>query len=319
MHPSMHSTVEIFLRYDYLILFLWVLAEQLGIPIPSTPILVTVGTLTATHGMHLHWAILAVLLGAAIGDSVWFRLGDLYGSAVTRWVCKFSFEAASCVRKTEDMLTRHGAGGLLLAKFIPGLNTMAAPLAGQSKMPYKNFLLYDMLGTFLWATTFVLAGRFFGDAIRRNGMILHWMGRSAGALVILVLLALLVSRVVRQRLFLRKIRTLRIEPIELKAKIDRGENPFIVDLRHPLDILPDPRTLPGAVRLQPNELLARNAEIPRDRDVVLYCTCPSEATSAKIALAMHRFGVDRIRPLRGGFDGWKDQGYPLVEIVGPIS
>jgi len=317
MHPTMHSTVEMFLHYDYLILFLWVMLEQLGMPIPSTPILLTVGTLTATHGMRLHWAILAVLLGAAAGDSVWFRLGDWYGSAVTRWICKFSLEAASCIRKTEDMLTRHGSAGLLVAKFIPGLNTMAAPLAGQSKMPYRVFLLYDMAGTFFWATSFVLAGRFFGDAIRRNGMLLHWVSRSAAVLVILIVVGLFISRIVRQQLFLRKIRTLRIEPMDLKAKLDRGERPFIVDLRHPLDILPDPRTLPGAVRLQPSELLARNAEIPRDRDVVLYCTCPSEATSAKIALEMHRFGVDRIRPLRGGFDGWKNEGYPLVEIVGP--
>ena len=100
--------------------------------------------------------------------------------------------------------------------------------------------------------------------------------------------------------------------------MDRGDSLYIIDLRHPLDVLPDPRILPGAVRLLPNELLTRNAEIPRDRDVVLYCTCPSEATSAKVALTMRRFGIERVRPLRGGFDAWKEQGYPLVEISGPL-
>lgn len=315
----MHSTVEIFLHYEYPILFLWVMLEQLGMPVPSTPILLTAGTLTATHGMRMHWVILAVLLGATAGDFVWFRLGGRYGNAVTRWICKFSLEAASCIRKTEDMLTRHGAAGLLVAKFIPGLNTMAAPLAGQSKMPYRVFLLYDTIGTFFWASSLVLGGRFFGDAIRRNGIILHWVSRSAGVLILLIVAGLFLSRIVRQQLFLRRIRTLRIDPAELKAKLDRGEQPYIVDLRHPLDILPDPRMLPGAVRLQPSELLARNAEIPRDREVVLYCTCPSEATSARVALAMHRVGVSRIRPLRGGFDGWKNEGYPLVEIAGPVG
>lgn len=315
----MHTTVEMFLHYSYLLVFAWVLMEQLGVPIPSTPILLTAGTLTATHQMRLHWIILAVLLGAFVGDSVWFRLGHRYGSAVTRFICRFSLEAASCVRKTEDMLTRHGSAALLAAKFLPGLNTMAAPLAGQSGMPYRAFLLYDLAGTFLWAATFVLGGRFFGDAIRRNGALLHWISRSAVVLVVLIVLGLFLARIVRKQLFLRKIRTLRIEPQELKAKIDRGENPFIIDLRHPLDILPDARALPGAVRLQPGELLARNAEIPRDRDVVLYCTCPSEATSAKVALAMRRFGVDRIRPLRGGFDAWKENGYPLVEISSPVK
>ncbi len=314
----MHSTVEVFLRYGYLIVFGWVLLEQLGMPLPSTPILVTAGTLTATHHMRIGWIVLAVMAGSAISDSIWFRLGGRYGSAVTHWICRFSLEAASCVRKTEDVLTRHGSAGLFFAKFVPGLNTMAAPLAGQSKMSYRTFLLYDMAGTFLWVTTLVLLGRFFGDAIRRNEGLLHWLSRSAFALVVLVVLGIVAYKLVRQQAFLRKIRTLRIEPEELKAMMDRGDNLYIVDLRHPLDLLPDPRILPGAIRLLPNELIARNAEIPRDRDVVLYCTCPSEATSAKIALTMRRFGVDRIRPLRGGFDSWKEQGYPLVEIVGPI-
>jgi rhodanese-related sulfurtransferase len=176
-------------------------------------------------------------------------------------------------------------------------------------------LVYDLAGTFLWVTTIVLLGRFFGEAIRRNADLLQWLSRSALALVVLVVVGIIVFRVARQRAFLHKIRTLRIEPEELKAMMDRGENLYIVDLRHPLDLLPDPRILPGAVRLLPNELIARNAEIPRDRDIVLYCTCPSEATSAKIALTMRRFGVERIRPLRGGFDSWKQQGYPLVESI----
>ncbi len=314
----MHTTVEVFLHYGYLIVFGWVLLEQLGVPVPSTPILLTAGTLTATHNMRLEGVLLAAMAGSAVSDSVWFRLGGRYGSLVTRWICKFSLEAASCIRRTEDMLTRHGSAGLLLAKFVPGLNTMAAPLAGQSKMPYRIFLFYDLGGTFLWATSFVLLGRFFGDAIRRNAGIVHWLGRSAFALVLLVVVGMILYRVIRQRAFLRRIRTLRIEPQELKAMMDRGENLYIVDLRHPLDLLPDPRILPGAVRLLPNELIARNAEIPRDRDIVLYCTCPSEATSAKIALTMRRFGVERIRPLRGGYDSWKQAGYPLVEILEPI-
>jgi membrane protein DedA with SNARE-associated domain/rhodanese-related sulfurtransferase len=311
----MHLTVQFFLEYSFAILFVWVLVEQLGVPFPSTPIILTAGAFTATHHMGIGTIVLAVMLGCAVADSIWFRLGNRFGGPVTHWICKFSLEAASCVRKTEDILTRHGPVALLFAKFIPGLNTMAAPLAGQSKMKYRVFMLYDMGGSFVWASSLVLIGRFFGDAIRRNQAVLHWLNRSAIVLVILVAIGLLVARLVRQQQFLRKIRTLRIEPTELKAMMDRGDNLYIIDLRHPLDILPDPRILPGAVQLRPNDLIARNSEIPRDRDIVLYCTCPSEATSAKVALTMRRFGIERIRPLRGGFDGWKDQGYPLVEIT----
>ena len=112
----------------------------------------------------------------------------------------------------------------------------------------------------------------------------------------------------------------RLEPVELKSMLDAAaENgttaPFIVDLRHPLDYLPDPRVLPGALRIGPNELQSHSEIIPRDRDVVLYCTCPSEETSAKVAMQLHKLGIYRVRPLRGGFDGWKQAGYPLVDYV----
>jgi rhodanese-related sulfurtransferase len=127
-------------------------------------------------------------------------------------------------------------------------------------------------------------------------------------------------RVLKQRKFLRQVRELRLEPAELKEMLDNAEAsgstpPFIVDLRHPLDYLPDPRVLPGALRIGPNELKQHSEIIPRDRDVILYCTCPSEETSAKLALQLHKLGIYRVRPLRGGFDGWKEAGYPLVDYV----
>ncbi len=89
---------------------------------------------------------------------------------------------------------------------------------------------------------------------------------------------------------------------------------IIVDLRHPLELLPDPFTLPGALHFSPDALAARHHEIPRDREVVLYCTCPSEATAAKTALTLHKLGIERVRPLRGGFDEWKRLGYPMDAI-----
>jgi rhodanese-related sulfurtransferase len=92
------------------------------------------------------------------------------------------------------------------------------------------------------------------------------------------------------------------------------ERPFIVDLRHPLDVLSDPLVLPGALRIGPDDLKQRKAMIPTDRDIVLYCTCPSEETSAKVALELRRMGVRRVRPLRGGLQGWKDAGYPLETV-----
>jgi rhodanese-related sulfurtransferase len=209
---------------------------------------------------------------------------------------------------------------LLFAKFVPGLSTVAAPIAGQTGMPFGRFLTYDLAGSVLWAGAYLLAGMFFGDIAKKSAVFFHLLGHFAGALFILMVVGFFTQRVVKQRRFLANVRRLRLEPEELMAMITEAEKtgecaPFIVDLRHPLDYLPDPRVLPGAVRVGPAELALHSDRIPRDRDVILYCTCPSEETSAKVAMQLHKMGVNRVRPLRGGFDGWKVAGYPLVDYV----
>jgi rhodanese-related sulfurtransferase len=112
----------------------------------------------------------------------------------------------------------------------------------------------------------------------------------------------------------RRQRLRPITPEELKRALDAGEAMTIVDLRHPLDFLPDPRVIPGTIRISPEEIATRHQEIPRDRDVVLYCTCPSESTSRDVAALLTARGITRVRPLIGGFQGWRLRGYPLVEL-----
>ena len=310
----MPVALDFFLQYGYLILFLWVLAEQLGMPIPSAPLLLTVGTLTATHQMNLPLAMLAIVLGSLISDSAWYWLGKRYGAVVVKLLCKLSLESNTCVRRTEDYFGRHGVKALVAAKFIPGLATVAPPIAGQTGMDFRLFAVYDTIGILLWGLSFTLTGRFFGDVLKQHPNAFAWVTRFGLVLFLLLLVGFLVWRVLRQKAFLNEIRMARVAPEELKAMLDGGEPVFIVDLRHPLDYLPDPRTLPGAILLSPDKLVERCAEIPRDRDVILFCTCPSEATAAKMALTIRRMGVSRVRPLLGGFDEWKRLGYPLVDI-----
>jgi membrane protein DedA with SNARE-associated domain/rhodanese-related sulfurtransferase len=309
-----------FVHYAYLIILLWVLVEQIGIPIPSVPVLLTAGTLSATHRVSWLGITGAMLLGCLIADSIWFALGRRYGNSVLKLLCRFSFEASTCVSRTEGYFTRRGAVTLLFAKFVPGLSTVAAPIAGQTGMTYGRFLAWDLAGSFLWGETFILAGRFFGDLAKKSAPFFAWLGHFAIVIFVLMVLGFLAHRIWKQRKFLQQVRELRLEPTELKTMLDLAEAnhtppPFIVDLRHPLDYLPDPRVLPGALRIGPNELRQHSEIIPRDRDVILYCTCPSEETSAKLALQLHKMGVYRVRPLRGGFDGWKQAGYPLVDYV----
>lgn len=311
----MPVALDFFLKYGYWILFVWVLIEQLGAPVPSVPLLLTAGTLTATHAMSLPLVLLAVVLGSLISDSAWYWMGKRYGGAVVKLLCRLSMESNTCVRRTENYFSKHGAGALVVAKFLPGLGTVAAPIAGQTGMEYRLFAIYDIAGILLWASAFTLGGRFFGDVLRRHPHEMALAARFGFLLFILLLLGFFVWRFFRQRAFLREIRMARVDPRELKGMIDRGQPVYIVDLRHPLDYLPDPRTLPGAILLTPDKLVEHCSEIPRDRDVILFCTCPSEATAAKMALAIRKLGVYRVRPLLGGFDEWKRLGYPLVEIA----
>lgn len=309
-----------FVHYAYLIIFLWVLVEQVGVPIPSIPVLLAAGTLTATHRLSHSIVLLTVLAACMLSDSLWFFLGRRYGNSVLKLLCRLSLEASTCVSKTEGYFSRRGTATLLFSKFVPGLSTVAPPIAGQIGVSYSRFFLWDLAGSIIWAEAFILAGRFFGDLAKKSAPFFSWLGHFAFFIFIIMVLGFLAQRIWKQRKFLREVREMRLEPSELKSMLDEAAEsgntpPFIVDLRHPLDYLPDPRVLPGALRIGPNELKQHSEIIPRDRDVVLYCTCPSEETSAKVAMQLHKLGVYRVRPLRGGFDGWKQAGYPLVDYV----
>jgi membrane protein DedA with SNARE-associated domain/rhodanese-related sulfurtransferase len=316
----MPIAIEFFVGHAYAILFLWVLTEQLGVPIPSIPLLLTAGTLSATHRLSAATALLAVIAACLIADSTWYTLGRRYGNSVLRMLCRMSMESSTCVSRTEGYFTRRGPITMLFAKFVPGLSTVAAPIAGQTGMSYLHFVLYDLAGTLIWSLSFIFAGFFFGDIAKQSVSFFALLSHFAALVFVLMVAGFFIWRVVKHRRFLTRVRELRLEPDELKAMLDEAaENeaaqPYIVDLRHPLDYLPDPRVLPGAVRIGPTELAQHADRIPRDRDIILYCTCPSEETSARVALQLHRLGITRVRPLRGGFDGWKKAGFPLCDYI----
>ncbi|WP_263353752.1 VTT domain-containing protein [Acidicapsa acidisoli] len=311
----------ILLTYGYFLIFGWVLLEQIGLPLPATPVLLAAGALSATEHMNFFAALLAGATACLVADLSWFLFGRRYGHYVLRLLCRFSLEASTCVRRTHESFGRRGAYTLLFAKFVPGLSVVAPPVAGQTGMSLRRFLVFDAGGSIAWAGSLLLAGRLFGDLIAKDPSVLNWLGRFGGALLILGILAFLASRIYRRYSYLRKFRTARLEPETLKQMLDAGEPVYIVDLRHPLELVPDPYTLPGAHHLSPDALAQRSSEIPLDRDIVLYCTCPSEATAAKTAMTLNKLGIARVRPLRGGFDEWKRLGFPLdaIEMAVPTQ
>ena len=310
----MELPTHILLTYGYLLLFVWVLIEQMGVPLPATPVLLAAGALSAQREISFPAALFVGILACLMSDTMWFFVGKRYGHHVLRILCKLSLEPTICVRRTQTSFGTRGRVTLLFAKFVPGLASLSSPVAGQNGMAFAEFLFFDFIGCTIWLSTVLAAGRLFGDALHRDPGLLNWVGRFSGALLALGIIGFFLARVYRRRLVLRRLAASRLEPEELKRQLDSGEEVCIIDLRHPLELLPDPFMLPSALHVSPEDLARRIGEIPRDRDIILYCTCPNEAASASTAMKLHKLGIERIRPLRGGFDEWKRLGFPMDAI-----
>ena len=268
----MREILDFLIQHGYVVLFAWVFAEQVGLPLPAVPALLGAGVLVGTDHMRAGWALLGSVIACLTADLLWYALGRRRGAKVLSWLCRISLEPDSCVRRTEDVFARYGSRTLLVSKFIPGLNVAAPPMSAVVRMGVGRFLLFDSLGASLWVLTFGTVGFVFSHQIEDVAAYLGHLGH----LLILLLLAAIgiyIYRRYRQRkAFLKELEISRIAPEELKAEMDRGEDVFIVDLRHPLDFLPHPFTIGNALRMAPAELEQRHQEIPRDRDIVLYCT-----------------------------------------------
>jgi membrane protein DedA with SNARE-associated domain len=266
------EVVHILVVYGYLVVFLWVLAEQIGLPIPAIPLLLSAGALAGHGKMSFPILLLTALVGCVISDAFWYELGKRRGSAVLNVLCKMSLEPDSCVERTRGTFDRHGPQSLLYAKFVPGLNTVAAPIAGMTGLSYPRFLIFDIAGSILWAGSSLLAGYLFSERIDAILNQSQAIGRSVAVLAVLGIVGWIVWKYVQRRRFLRSVMVARITPEEVHSKLSSGEDLVIVDLRHPLDLLTDPRTLPGALQIRMDDLAQRAKEIPRDREIILYCT-----------------------------------------------
>jgi membrane protein DedA with SNARE-associated domain len=266
---SLEEAAEFLIRHGYVVLFGWVLLEQLGLPIPAAPLLIAAGALARAGKMNLLVALALPFVALILADLFWYFLGRYRGGRILKFLCRISLEPDSCVRRTENLFIRHGVRSLLVAKFIPGLNTAAPSLAGIFRMPVRRFLIFDGLGGFLWVVTVTSVGLILGEELER--IALRWGGWLVGALAVGLAAYVLWKFIQRQR-FLRRLRIARITPRELMDKLTARENISIVDLRQPMDIEAFPQMIPGALRIAMEEIEERHGEIPRDRDVVLYCS-----------------------------------------------
>lgn len=310
----MSGIVDFLVRYGYVLLFGWVLAEQLGLPLPTAPLLLAAGALAGRSRMNLAAALVLPILAAGISDAFWYRLGRRRGMKLLQWLCRISLEPDSCVHRTQGHFERSGEWALVVAKFIPGLNAMAPPLAGASRMPWRRFAFFDGLGALLWASVYIGIGYIFSGQIERIASQLVFLGRGLFVLVVAGLALYIGWKYLNRRRFLRGLRIARITPDELHQRIDGGENVVVVDLRHSMEFESEPETIPGAVHMDAADLEEAIDVIPRDREIVLFCSCPNEATAAQMAMRLRKLGITRIRPLAGGLAGWRERGFPMQAL-----
>jgi len=305
------NTFQFLTDHGASVLFWVILLEQAGLPIPAIPLLVAAGALVGAGKMSVAAALLIPVAASLPPDLAWYYLGRLKGGKVLGFLCRLSLEPDSCVRDTENLFHRNGPRALLLAKFIPGFSTVAPPLAGIVGMSAATFALYDVGGTVIWAAVSAGVGALFSNQLEQ----LVGLFDQAGGVVLTILLLALAGyigyKVYHRQQFLRHLRMAKISVDELKQRLDAGEAISVVDVRHPLSLELDPETIPGSINFTLEEIEHRHHEIPRDRDIVLYCTCPNEVSSARTAFLLKKKGIHRVRPLEGGLDAWRERKFPV--------
>lgn len=259
-------------QYGVAIVFANVLVEQIGIPIPALPTLLVAGSLVRAGKLSF-----LALLGAAVGaslaaDTLWYFLGRRYGHRVLKTLCRISLSPDSCVRQTEGIFEKWGMASVVAAKFITGFSTVAPPLAGAMGAKLASFLFYDTVGTILWAGSGIILGFVFLRAIDDVLSFLESLGTGAFYLLGVALVLFVLFKWWQRRRFYRALRMARIGVGELRALFEKGEKPFVVDVRGPGERQRDPRRIPGAMTMDVSELDAKLPGLPPEVEIVLYCT-----------------------------------------------
>lgn len=298
-------------RHCLFVVFSVVFLDQMGLPLPAVPWLLAAGAGSAGAKWRLAVGLGATVFACLLADAFWFFLGRYRGNQVLRLLCRLSVEPDSCVRRARSVFHKYGLGSVVASKFLPGMSTVAPPLAGLSGMAAGRFLALDSLGSFLYGICFLSIGYFFSPQITR---VSSTISRTGSGIVILILaptVGLLAYKYWQRRHLLRLLATQRITVSELRRKLDEGEQLLLLDVRSFDSLRQDPLLIQGARHSTMEDIESGRFEMPLDRDIIVYCCCPNEVSSAQIALRLQRKGFPRVRPLLGGIDAWRAYSYPM--------
>ena len=308
----MDQVIALFAEHGLLAVFFGVLVEQLGAPLPALPFLLLAGVAAASDGVFAVKALLAATLASTIADALWFFAGRHYGRRVLALLCRISISPDSCVRQSEVSFARRGVATLVVAKFVPGLSTLAPPLAGALGMRASAFILFNLAGTALWAGGGIAGGLLFHDQIERLLERLSDLGGIALGAVGTLLALYLALRAWRRWGRARALARLpRVQPAELADLIAQGAALVIVDVRAAAMHDAHGERIPGARHIELATIAqASTDDWPDAAEIVTYCACPNDVSALQAAHLLKQRGF-RVRALAGGIDGWSAAGYAL--------
>src|SRR6266851_3553456 len=309
-----HDLVSLLGQYGLALVFANVLIEQMGLPVPAVPTLVVAGAL-ATEGKLSMPLLFAVALAACLlADIAWYIAGRRFGNRVMKLLCRISLTPDYCVSETQERFERWGVNTLVIAKFVPGLATIAPPLAGATRIAWPRFLFFNSLGGALWVGAGLGGGILLGPYIEP---LLTWLDQ-IGSIAVVIIAALLTAYIAfkwwDRRRFFMMLRMARISVDELYRLIDAGLKPVIVEVRSQTARALEPRRIPGALHVPLHAVDHHVKDLPRDREIILYCTCPNEASAAQAAKILMNNGFTKVRPLHGGLEAWIAAGYEVEEL-----